>query len=119
VAIALLKICSRLLDERFMSLTPLNPLEDCWEAGKMHSFQGPRRRTSLGTTVQSISTNAQYVILEKYFSHPSFSYQLFFPNPPIKLKLGLQASRSETTDSNPRGAIKPSSQLETGRGQQI
>jgi hypothetical protein len=27
--------------------------------------------------------------LQKYFSHQKFSY-LFFPTPPIKLKLGLQ-----------------------------
>jgi hypothetical protein len=41
---------------------------------------------------KSISTNVQYVTLETYFSHPSFSYILgnYFPTPPTKLKLGLQ-----------------------------
>jgi hypothetical protein len=38
---------------------------------------------------KSISSSAQYVTLQKYFSHPSFGY-LLFPSPPIKLKLGLQ-----------------------------
>ncbi len=32
----------------------------------------------------------RYVTLQKYFSHPSFSYLLFFPTPPIKRKPGLQ-----------------------------
>ncbi len=41
---------------------------------------------------KSISSDAQDVAPQKYFSHPSFSYLLFFqPHlPPIKLKLGLQ-----------------------------
>jgi hypothetical protein len=40
--------------------------------------------------VKSISTNVQYVTLPKYFSHSSFSYELF-PTPPIQLELGLLA----------------------------
>ncbi len=34
-------------------------------------------------------SDAQYVTLQKYFSHPSLVIY-FFPIPPIKLKLGLQ-----------------------------
>jgi hypothetical protein len=37
----------------------------------------------------SISGGAQYVTLQKYFSHPSFITYLF-PTPPMKLKLVLQ-----------------------------
>jgi hypothetical protein len=40
-------------------------------------------------SVVSISTNAQYVTRQKYFSHPSLGYN-FFPTLPIKLKLGLE-----------------------------
>jgi len=65
----------------------------------MHSFQSPRR-LALEHRVQSISTNTQYVIFQKYFSHPSFSYLTFFPTPPIKLKLGLQAGQRLLT-ANP------------------
>jgi hypothetical protein len=39
---------------------------------------------------KSISSSAQCITLQKYFSHPSFSYLPFFPSPPIKLKPGLQ-----------------------------
>jgi len=39
--------------------------------------------------IKSISIGAQYVTLQKYFSHPSLVIY-FFPTPPIKLKLGLQ-----------------------------
>jgi hypothetical protein len=39
----------------------------------------------------SISTNAQYVTRQKYFSHPSLGYN-FFPTLPIKLKLGLKVA---------------------------
>ncbi len=38
---------------------------------------------------KSISSSAQYVPLQKYFSHPSLVIYLF-PTPSIKLKLGLQ-----------------------------
>ncbi len=38
---------------------------------------------------KSNSTGAQYVTVQKYFSHPSFSY-LLFSNPPLKLKVRLQ-----------------------------
>jgi hypothetical protein len=33
---------------------------------------------------------AQYVTLQKYFSHPSLVIYFFFPTSPIKLELGLQ-----------------------------
>jgi hypothetical protein len=47
-----------------------------------------------------ISIKCQYVTLQKYFSHPSFSYVLtIFPTPPIKLKLRL-SRRWETTKSS-------------------
>jgi hypothetical protein len=36
-----------------------------------------------------MSSNAQYVTLQKYFSYPSLVIYLF-PTPPIELKLGLQ-----------------------------
>jgi hypothetical protein len=39
---------------------------------------------------KSICSGAQYVTLQKHFSHPSFIVICFFPTPPIKLKLGLQ-----------------------------
>jgi len=38
---------------------------------------------------ESISSGAQYVTLQKYFSHPSF-VMFFFGTPPIKLKLERQ-----------------------------
>jgi len=39
---------------------------------------------------KSISSSVQCITLQKYFSHPSFSYLPLFPSPPIKLKPGLQ-----------------------------
>jgi len=48
----------------------------------------------------------------KNISHIQALASNFFPTPPIKLKLGLQVNRWETTNSsNPLGPIKPSSQL--------
>ncbi len=48
----------------------------------------------------------------KNISHIQALASNFFPTPPIKLKLGLQANTWETTNSsNPLGPIKPSSQL--------
>jgi hypothetical protein len=38
---------------------------------------------------KSISSSAQYLTLQKHFSHLSLVIY-FFPTPPIKLKLGLQ-----------------------------
>jgi len=38
---------------------------------------------------KSISSSAQYVTLQKYFSHPRLVVY-FFATPPIKLKLGQQ-----------------------------
>ncbi len=43
----------------------------------------------------SISSSGQYLTLQKYFSHPSFNYFLFF-NPTHKTKTGT-ANRWETT----------------------
>ncbi len=45
-------------------------------------------RTQMHSTM-SISSSAQYVTLQKYFSFPSLLIH-FFPTPLIKLKLGLQ-----------------------------
>jgi len=59
---------------------------------------------------KSISTNAQYVSLQTFFSHPSFSSYLF-SNP--------TQSRWETTNSNPLGPIKLSTQSETGSSQYV
>jgi len=54
-----------------------------------------------------ISIKCQYVTLQKYFSHPSFSYVLtIFPTPPIKLKLGLQGGGRLPRAANPLGPIK-------------
>jgi hypothetical protein len=38
---------------------------------------------------ESIPSSAQYMAMQKYFSHPCLVIY-FFPTPPIKLKLGLQ-----------------------------
>ncbi len=51
----------------------------------------------------SIASGAQYMTLEKYFSHPSCSYLLFFQ--PHKTESGT-ANRWETTNSNPPEPIK-------------
>jgi hypothetical protein len=52
---------------------------------------------------------AQYVTLQKYFSHPSLVvYFSFFSTPPIKLK--LQIDGRLLINSNPPGPIKLFSQ---------
>jgi hypothetical protein len=56
---------------------------------------------------QSIFNGAQYVTLQKYFSHPSLVIY-FFPNSPIRLKLGLQ-TRGRLLIATPPGPIKLSS----------
>jgi len=53
----------------------------------------------------TISSNAQYVTLQKYFSHPSLVFFSFFATPPIKLKLGQQIGGGGTTNSKPPGPI--------------
>jgi len=53
--------------------------------------------------VKSIFTNAQYVTLQKYFSHPSFSN--FFSNHTHKTDTGT-GSTWKTTNSRPLGLIK-------------
>ncbi len=52
----------------------------------------------------------------KFFSHPSFSYLLFFATSPMKLKL---ANKWESTNSKPPGPIITIGQLETGTSSQI
>jgi len=55
---------------------------------------------------------AQYVTRQKYFSHPSSSYN-FFSNPTHKIEPGLQVVGTwKATNSNPLGPIKLSSQWE-------
>jgi len=48
-------------------------------------------------------SNAEYVTLQKYFSHPSLIIY-FFPTPTIKLKLDC-TNRWEITDSKSLGPI--------------
>ncbi len=52
----------------------------------------------------------------KFFSHPSFSYLLFFATSPMKLKL---ANKWESTNSKPPGPIITIGQLETRTSSQI
>jgi hypothetical protein len=61
---------------------------------------------------KSISSSAQYLTLQKHFSHPDLVIYLF-PNPTHKTKTGT-ASRWETTNSNLPGPIKLSSQSTAG-----
>jgi hypothetical protein len=61
--------------------------------------------------LKSISSCAQYVTLQKYFSQPSLVIY-FFSNPTHKTKIGI-ARMSETNNSNPPGPIKLSSQSTT------
>jgi hypothetical protein len=44
------------------------------------------------SVLQLLSCGAQYVTLQKYFSHPKFIVIFFSPTLPIKLKLALQIS---------------------------
>jgi len=62
--------------------------------------------------VKSIFTNASYVTLQIYFSHPSCSN--FFSNRTHKTDTGT-ASTWETTNSKPLGPIKLSNQSKIGR----
>jgi hypothetical protein len=61
---------------------------------------------------QSIFSGAQYVTLQKYFSHPSLVIY-FFPTSPIRLKLGLQTG-GRLLIATPPGPIKLSSQSIAG-----
>ncbi len=59
-----------------------------------------------GSWTKSISSRAQHVTLQKYFSRQSLVI-CFFPTPPTKLKLGLgTTNRQKTTNSSPPGPIK-------------
>jgi hypothetical protein len=51
-----------------------------------------------------LSSDVQYVTLQKYFPHPSLVIY-FFSNPTHKTKTGT-SNRWETTSSNPAGPIK-------------
>ncbi len=50
-----------------------------------------------------VSTGAQYVTLQKYFSHSNLLVY-FFATPPIKLKTGI-ANKSGSRNSKPPGPI--------------
>jgi hypothetical protein len=60
---------------------------------------------------KTISRDAQYVTLRKYFSHPSL-VMYSFATPPIKLKSGT-ANRWGTTNNKPHGPMIMMGQLET------
>jgi len=64
-----------------------------------------------------VSTGAQYVTLQKYFSHSNLLVY-FFATPPIKLKTGI-ANRSGSCNSKPPGPIIMLGHWETLRGSQI
>jgi hypothetical protein len=64
----------------------------------------PNYVTLFSSWTKSISSGAQYVTLQKYFSHPSFSYLLFFNPTHYKKQLGQQI-RGGTTNSKPPGTI--------------
>jgi hypothetical protein len=53
----------------------------------------------LPKSMRASPVDAQYVTIQKYFSHPSLVFY-FFPTPPIKPKLGLYVG-SESTNSKP------------------
>jgi hypothetical protein len=53
----------------------------------------------LPKSIRASPVDAQYVSIQKYFSHPSLVIY-FFPTSPIKRKLGLSIG-SETTNSEP------------------
>jgi hypothetical protein len=48
----------------------------------------------------SSELRAAHVTLQKYFSHPSLVISFFPQSPLIKLKLGLQKGRRDSTNSN-------------------
>jgi hypothetical protein len=66
---------------------------------------------------KSIATSAQYVILEKYFSHPSLVIQ-FFGTPPMRLFLS-DWKEMQTTNSDPPGPIIMIGQSKTGSSNEI
>jgi hypothetical protein len=61
---------------------------------------------------KSISRGAQYVTLQKYFSHPSLVKYILFCNPTHKTETGA-ANRWGTTNSKPPGRIIMMGQSET------
>jgi hypothetical protein len=52
-----------------------------------------------------ISSGAQYVTLQKYFSHPSLVIYFFFATSPTKSKLGKQIGGGLVIASEPPGPI--------------
>jgi hypothetical protein len=64
-----------------------------------------------------VSTGAQYVTLQKYFSHPNLLVY-FFATPPIKLKLGQEIGGG-SHNSKPPEPIIMLGQWETLSGSQI
>jgi hypothetical protein len=64
-----------------------------------------------------IPSGAQYVTLQKYFSHPGFIY--FFSCTLTDTTETETANRCETTNSKPPGRIIMIGQSETGRSSEI
>jgi len=111
----------------FLSGGDIQPIEKCLDLDLQTLIQSQsqslreREREREREHLQQCSVCETPPSVQKHnFSHPSFSYFtffFFFPTPPIKLKLGLQirlGSRpGQTSNSNPPGPIKLSSQSKT------
>ncbi len=69
-------------------------------------------------TLSSIPSGAQYLTLQKYFSHPSFFFFFFFSNPIYTTKTRT-ANRWEITNSKPLGPIIMIGRSETRSSSQI
>jgi hypothetical protein len=76
-----------------------NELDLDLHQGKVH-VKMRQNQTNILITYQNISNGAQYVTLQKYFSHPSL-VMYFFATPPIK----PTANKWGTISSNPPGTI--------------
>jgi hypothetical protein len=76
----------------------------CWttRGSRSNTLPYSRAHTPLeySCVSKSICTNTHYVSMQRCFSHPSFSYQVFFSNPTHKRETGT-GSKWETTNSNP------------------
>jgi hypothetical protein len=88
---------------------------NCLVATYCPTYQLSAWPTSTGC--KTIFSNAQYVTLQKYFSHPSLVIYLF-ATPPMNLKLGQQI-RGGTTNSKPPGPIIMMGRSETVTSSQI
>ncbi len=73
-------------------------------------------RSGIANTGKSITRGAQYVTLQKYFSHPSYFF--FFSNPIHKTKTNRTQNKLET-NSKPPWPMIMIGQSKTGRSTQI